>query len=151
MQLTQKESSLLKDLKEQEQLCVKKYTDHSSSASDPQLKNLFSSLARVEEGHYQTICGMESGTLPSGASGSGVQMTFTESYTAADQSEAKKQDAFFCSDVLATEKHVSHLYDTAIFEFTDEQARQALNGIQKQEQGHGKLIYDYMSKNNMQA
>ena len=36
-----------------------------------------------------------------------------------------------------------------VFEFTDENARNLLNGIQKQEQGHGKAIYDYMSANGM--
>ncbi len=52
-------------------------------------------------------------------------------------------------DVLATEKHASHLYDTCIFEFNDENARNALNHIQKEEQEHGKMIYDYMSVNGM--
>ena len=34
MQLTQKESSLIKDLKGQEQLCIDKYTKHAECASD---------------------------------------------------------------------------------------------------------------------
>ncbi|MDE7300442.1 MAG: spore coat protein, partial [Lachnospiraceae bacterium] len=43
----------------------------------------------------------------------------------------------------------SHLYDTCIFEFKDEGARNVLNHIQKEEQEHGKMIYDYMSTNSM--
>ena len=31
----------------------------------------------------------------------------------------------------------------------DENARNYLNSIQKQEQNHGKMIYDYMSANSM--
>ena len=48
MQLTQKETELLKDLKGQEKLCADKYTQYSESAIDPQLKNLFSQIAGVE-------------------------------------------------------------------------------------------------------
>ena len=51
--------------------------------------------------------------------------------------------------VLAGEKHVSGLYDTCVFEFRNNQARSVLNHIQKEEQEHGKLIYDYMAANNM--
>jgi hypothetical protein len=54
-----------------------------------------------------------------------------------------------CSDVLSAEKHVSSLYDTCIFEFSDEKCRQALNHIQGEEQQHGKMIYDYMKANSM--
>ena len=47
------------------------------------------------------------------------------------------------------EKHASHLYDTCVFEFTQESLRKVLNTIQSEEQGHGKAIYDYMSANAM--
>ncbi|MFQ7010601.1 MAG: spore coat protein [Oscillospiraceae bacterium] len=56
-----------------------------------------------------------------------------------------------CTDVLAMEKHASHLYDTCVFEFDDANARSVLNDIQKQEQHHGKVIYDYMNTNAMYA
>ena len=42
MTLTQKEKDLLKDLKDQEKLCVDKYKKHADAASYPQIKNLFS-------------------------------------------------------------------------------------------------------------
>ena len=41
MQLTQKETELLKDLKSQEKLCAEKYMQYSEAAKDPQLKTYF--------------------------------------------------------------------------------------------------------------
>lgn len=48
MQLTQKETSLLKDLKTQEKLCAEKYEKYSAEALDSQLKSLFGSIADTE-------------------------------------------------------------------------------------------------------
>lgn len=148
MQWNQRETDLLKDLKGQEQLCVDKYMRHAECANDPQLKNLFSQLAQAEAQHLQTITQMENGTIPQMNGGSSKsQPTFTAAYTG--ESREKKDDCFLCSDVLAGEKHVSGLYDTCVFEFRDEQARNVLNHIQKEEQEHGKMLYDYMKVNGM--
>ena len=76
------------------------------------------------------------------------QPGFSAAYSVAD-TDAKKHDSYLCTDVLTMEKHASHLYDTCIFEFTQESLRNVLNSIQKEEQGHGKAIYDYMSANSM--
>ena len=65
------------------------------------------------------------------------------------QTPQKQNDCYLCTDLLATEKHASHLYDTCVFEFADGQVRSVLNQIQKQEQEHGKAIYDYMKTNSM--
>lgn len=149
MQLTQKEKDLLKDLKDQEQLCIDKYTKHSSCANDAQLKNLFSELASVERGHLETLTKIERGeTVTMQGTGGGSTKSFTATYDATDSPE-KTGDCYLCSDLLTTEKHASHLYDTCVFEFTDKNARDALNHIQKEEQEHGKYIYDYMSANYM--
>ena len=148
MQLTQKETELLKDLKTQEKLCADKYTEYSQSAKDPQLKNLFSQIAGVEHQHLKTIEQLESGTVPTPGGGSSAQPSFTANYAVAE-TEDKKHDCYLCTDALTTEKHASHLYDTCIFEFTQESLRNVLNSIQKEEQGHGKAIYDYMSANSM--
>ncbi len=149
MQLTQKETTLLKDLKGQEKLCIEKYTEYSSKASDGQLKNLLSHIAGIEQQHFDTISQIENGTVPSmSGSNSQQQPTFTATYNS-QETEEKKHDCFLCSDLLATEKHVSGLYDTCIFEFNDNQVRNVLNHIQTEEQEHGKMIYDYMSTNNM--
>lgn len=150
MQLTQKETELLKDLKGQEKLCVDKYTSHSSNAVDPQLKNLFSQIAQVEQKHLEMIKQIESGTVPELSGSSSTQPQFNETY-GTQPSDDKQKDSFYCMDLLTTEKHASHLYDTCVFEFTSEDLRKVLNHIQTEEQNHGKMIYDYMSKNNMQA
>jgi len=153
MQLTQKETSLLKDLKSQEKLCVEKYTKYSSVALDPQLKELFTSIANVEQQHLNTLTQIENGGVPdtqSQGSSQSVKSSFTECYGLGDTPD-KQADCYLCSDLLADEKHVSGVYNTSVFEFRDTVLRDTLNHIQKEEQEHGKAIYDYMSINNMQA
>lgn len=150
LQLSQKETGLLSDLKGQEKLCVEKYTKYSSTALDPQLKELFTSIANVEQQHLNTLTQIESGNLPQQNSGSSqtVKSNFTANYGMGDTPD-KQADCYLCSDLLADEKHVSNLYNTCIFEFKDTALRDTLNHIQKEEQEHGKAIYDYMSMNNM--
>ncbi len=148
MQLTQKETDLLKDLKGQEKLCVDKYTKHSSCAVDGQLKALFDQIAKVEQQHLDTITQIESGRVPQPGGGTQQQPQFSATYAVAESPD-KQSDSYLCSDVLATEKHASHLYDTCIFEFSDEGVRNVLGHIQKEEQTHGKMIYDYMKTNSM--
>lgn len=151
MQLTQKETDLLKDLKGQEQLCVDKYRKHAACAKDQQLVDLFNQLANAEQKHYDTIVQMESGTVPQqNGQQSNSMPTFTATYDVAETPE-KKNDSYLCNDLLSAEKHASHLYDTCVFEFKDENARNTLNHIQKEEQQHGKMIYDYMAANKMYA
>ena len=150
MQLTQKESNFIKDLKSQEQLCIDKYTKYSESAHDKQLKSLFSEIASTEKQHLDTLTQIESGTVPQMQSGSGQQgMTvFASTYNTTPTPE-KSEDEYLCKDTLTMEKHVSSVYDTSIFEFTNKDLRDVLNHIQKEEQEHGKKLYDYMSSNAM--
>ncbi len=79
-----------------------------------------------------------------GASGSAGR-TFTKAPAGTDC----KTDSYLCGDLLSTEKHASHLYDTCIFEFRDEAVRGTLAHIQQEEQNHGKMLYDYMKVNGM--
>ena len=149
MQLTQKETMLLKDLKDQEQLCIDKYTDYAAKANDTQLKDLFRQIASTEQEHLRTLTQIENATPPMPtAAASTPTPTFTAAYPMGDTPE-KQSDAYLCSDTLSAEKHVSSLYDTCIFEFKDVKCRDALNHIQKEEQQHGKMIYDYMQANSM--
>ncbi len=148
MQLTQKELSLIKDLKDQEQLCIDKYSKHACCASDSQLKDLFTGIAGTERKHLETLTQIENGTVPSVQSGDKPLPTFRQTYNPTE-SEDKKNDCYLCTDLLTTEKHASHLYDTCIFEFKDSGVRQVLAHIQEEEQQHGKAIYDYMATNSM--
>ena len=58
MTLTQKENSLLSDLKSQEQLCIEKYTKYSSLAHDPELKNLISTVAQKQGASFSRFYGL---------------------------------------------------------------------------------------------
>ena len=144
--LTQKETDLLNDLRKQEQLCVEKTARYAADACDGQLKNLFMQISQDESRHMQMIDQIFSGTVPQISGGSAPEPTFQKS---ACPPESRRHDAFLCSDLLATEKHVSSAYDTSIFEFCDTNVRNVLNHIQKDEQRHGKLLWDYMSANGM--
>ncbi len=149
MTLTQKETTLLNELKGQEQLCIEKYEQWASAACSEELTALFRALADVERGHLTTVTDMLAGKVstPSGGSSplDGVS-TGKVSYASEDD---KKRDAFLCADMLATEKHVSSVYNTGIFEFSDSQARQMLNHIQSEEQQHGLKLYEFMAANGM--
>ena len=150
MTLTQKETDLLKDLKGQEQLCIEKYEQWANAASSEELRTLFRALADVERGHLTTVTDMLAGKVstPSGAGSSPLNGCATGKVSYASEDDRKK-DAFLCADMLATEKHVSSVYNTGIFEFSDQQARQTLNHIQSEEQQHGLKIYEFMAANGM--
>ena len=149
MVLTQKESTLIKDLKGQEQLCIDKYTKHAECAHDPQLKQLFTRIADVERGHLNTLNQMESGTVPQTGGGAQTSIPTFTAYHAQTETPEKKQDCYLCTDLLTTEKHAASLYNTCVFEFGQSELRQVLNHIQTEEQQHWELIYKYMKTNNM--
>ena len=147
MTLTQKESSLLSDLKSQEQLCIDKYQKYASEACDPALKSLFGEIKTTEEKHLNTInriLGGEEVTMQAAPTAASEKKSFTQSSCPAD---AKQKDAFLCKDALAMEKHVSSVYDTSVFEFSSPTLRDTLSHIQKEEQNHGMELYQYLSAN----
>ena len=158
-QLTQKEQLLLEDLKQHEKVCIKKYQDYANQVQDPQLKELLNNYAQQEQNHLNSINQMLAGQIPSMGQGQQGQQSQQSqqnhqqqfSQTAAQQSgsEANQNDAMLLNDLLMTEKYVSSAYDTAIFEFSDPQMRQALNHIQQEEQQHGEGIFNYMSAHGM--
>ena len=149
MTLSPKESSLLKDLKGEEQLCVAKYQKYAGEAKAPELQVLLSGIATAEQSHLKTITDMESGTV--GAVPSQIPAPDQKNCCAAQYTSPadKDADAFLCKDLLATEKHASALYNTCVFEFTYPEARKMLNHIQAEEQQHGQMLYAYMNANGM--
>ncbi|QDR79399.1 spore coat protein [Sporomusa termitida] len=158
LQLTQKETTLLKDQETHEKVCIEKYQKYAAQASDPQLKQLFQSFAQQEQQHLNTITAIMNGQVPNmnqaqqgqqpaqAQSQSGQATAAAPSASAASTNTA---DAMLCKDMLMTEKYVSNTYDTAIFEFTDTNVRQALNHIQKEEQKHGEGIFNYLSSKGL--
>lgn len=155
MQWTQKETLLLKDLVNAEQVCIEKYADYADRACDEELRSLFESIRTVEEGHLNTLEQMENGTIPAmnaqGGSQQNQQNGGSGNSGKQKNNRSCEEDEFLCRDALDSEKHVSSLYDTCIFEFVSQQARDVLNHIQKEEQEHGKRLYDYMSAHGMTA
>ena len=152
MAWTKKEQNLLKDLQAEEKLCAEKYTKAAGAACDPKLKTMLSQIGKAEQNHYETVSQMLAGTVPS------PQATQPKPQNGAKQQKdlrsaanraGKKQDAYLLADLLATEKYVSAVYNTSVFEFSDEKSRQVLSGIQQQEQHHGKQLADYMQANGM--
>lgn len=148
MNLTQKETDLLKDLRDQELLCIEKYEKYSQTACSSELKNLFSSLAEAERSHLKTVNDMMGGTVGAVPSSLSANNCFCGCANYCDDT-SKKCDEFLCKDMLSSEKHVSSVYNTGIFEFSDPNARKMLNHIQAEEQQHGEKIYAYMKSNGM--
>lgn len=165
--LSTKERFLLQDEKEQEQLCVDKYTDYASKANDPELKQLFSQLAQKEQEHLNSINQILTGVVPNINAQQGQQGQQAQQNQMQQQVNFQPQsmqepnvnfgmtnsydqhDKMLCTDSLSTEKFVSSTYNTAIFEFRDKNIRQVLNHIQKEEQEHGEKIYNYMASHGM--
>lgn len=148
MILTQKETELLKDMKEQEELCIKKYSKYAAEAKCPQLKTLFNTISGHESAHLKSINEMLTGKEPASPSpmSENNQMCKCCDYSS---TQDKDHDAFLCQDMLGTEKHVSALYNTGVFEFKSPAMRKMLNHIQAEEQQHGEWLYAYMNCNGM--
>lgn len=134
MQLSQKEKMLLEDLKGHEQMFAQKCSDYANQAQDPQLKQLFQSMAQSEQQHVQK-----------------VSKNLSETSTQAQQAQpaANQKDSILCHDMLSTEKYLSGAYNTAIFEIQDTNIRQELNFIQSEKQKHGEEIFRYMQSKGM--
>ncbi|MBR5881490.1 MAG: ferritin-like domain-containing protein [Clostridia bacterium] len=149
MTLTPKESSLLKDMIGEEQLCVAKYQKYAGEAKAPELQALLGGIATTEQEHLKTLHDMQSGTV--GAVPAQIPAPDQKNCCAVQyaSTQDKDADAFLCKDLLATEKHASALYNTCVFEFTYPEARKMLNHIQAEEQQHGQMLYAYMNANGM--
>lgn len=150
LQLTQKERMLLQDQQKHEETCIQKYTNYAGQAQDPQLQQIFNSYAAQEQQHLNTINQILNGQVPAMSGQQGQQSPGqAQPQQAAPGTMGSTSDGVLCNDMLMTEKYVSSAYNTAIFEFTDSNVRQALNHIQKEEQQHGEGIFNYMQSRGM--
>lgn len=145
---TQKETSFLTDLKGQEELCIGKYGRYAEEAKTPELRALFEDMKATEQSHLETITSMMSGTVPATPATLKANNDCCCAAHYANDSD-RQSDAFLCRDMLSAEKHVSSVYNTAVFEFSDPAARKMLSHIEAEEQQHGEKIYAYMSANGM--
>lgn len=151
---------LLQDQLSHEEICIQKYTSYAQQTGDPQLKQMLNTYAQQEQDHYNTLTQILQGQVPSmqqGQQGGQSNQQMGQSSGLGQQKQMGqptsnfltqnvKSDEALCSDLLMTEKYISGAYDTAIFEFQDNNVRSALNHIQKEEQGHGEGIFNYMKE-----
>ena len=149
MTLTPKETSFLIDFKTQEQLCIDKYTKYSDEACCSCLKNLFSTLAKAEQTHLDTINSILGGQEPQPKAAPSATGAVCNDNACYQDEQSRKIDKMLCQDMLAMEKHVSGVYNTGVFEFANPLLRDALGHIQKEEQNHGEQLYSYMAANGM--
>lgn len=151
MELTAKEKYLLNDMLDQEKLCIQKYESYAEKASNEQLKALFNSMADIERMHHKTISEMMEGKVQSIVAPPMETNNCNCQNVGYTDEETKKKDEFMCKDMLTSEKHVSALYNTSVFEFTNPDARKMLSRIQADEQQHGERLFAYMKNNGMIA
>ena len=71
MNLTEKERTLLEDIKTNEQLCIDKYTKYSEQASKKQLKDIFNEIKQAEISHLNTVTEILNGVDPNVGGSSG--------------------------------------------------------------------------------
>lgn len=161
----EKEKMLLKQQKDEEQLCIDKYTNYINEATDQQLKQILNDNLTAEKQHLNTLTQMLNGTVPDlnqqqNQSQQQNQMQNQSKNNMNQQNTAttnnvqpagmtNTSDTQICKDILVDEEHISTGYNNAIFQFTDHNVRDVLNHIQKEEQEHGEAVYNYMKTKGM--
>ena len=104
--LTQKEKGLLQDQKTHEEICIKKYNDYANKAQDPQLKQLFSSHAKHEQQHLNTINQLLSGQMPGMNQNQQQGQQGAQGQQPIKTGTGSKSDGDLYNDILMTEKYV---------------------------------------------
>lgn len=152
MILSEKETSVIKDLQTQEQQCIEKYSRYQPLAKDGVLKDLFSTLVSNEQEHYNSLEQVLNGQVPNCNcnDSQGKEYNPCATYTAGQENEDKKNDCFLATDCIATEKLISTEYNSDVFNFADEDVRKLLADIQVEEQNHAEMLYKYKTVNSMQ-
>ena len=150
MILTEKETTVIKDLQTQEQCCVEKYDRYSKLAKDQVLTDLFQDLHKKEQKHLESLSQVLSGSVPScNCNDSNGKNYSPEATYDMSPSEDKKNDCFLATDCIGTEKLVSSTYNTEVFAFSDPALRKLLADIQIEEQNHAEMLYKYKTVNSM--
>ncbi len=151
MVLTEKEKMVIEDLKTQEQHCANKYKSYATKAKDPVLKDLFETLKEKEQQHVQTLDDVLNGSVSSCDcnDSDGANYDPKATYTAADNSEDKKQDCFLATDCIGSEKLASSEYNCNVFSFGNSKLRKLLADIQIEEQNHAEMLWKYKTANAM--
>ncbi len=149
--ISEKERFILRDLQDQEKLCIEKYAKNENSAKDTELKSLFKSIMQEEQKHYDSLEQLLNGKVPSVNSNdtAGKDYNPTASYAGSFNPTDKDSDKFLCTDAITTEKYVASAYNYDLFQFGNSDVRKLLNDIQTEEQNHAEKIYKYKTVNEM--
>ena len=109
MILKEKEKTVIQDLQTQEKSCVEKYGRYAEQAKDPELKNLFQTIQKEEQKHYDSLTQVLDGQVPQCDcnDSNGKDYEPKQTYKMMDDSEDKKNDKFLATDCIGTEKLVS--------------------------------------------
>ena len=70
---TEKETLALKELQQQEKVCMEHYTLYANTAKDCGLRDLFSQIAQDEQEHYQMLGEVLKGKIPSFSHAASIQ------------------------------------------------------------------------------
>lgn len=151
MVLKEKEKTAIEDLRSQEKTCIEKYQKYAEQAKDPVLKDLFCTLQREEQKHYDSLGQVLNGTVPDSDcnDSDGANYNPTATYDALSNSEDKQKDCFLATDCIGTEKLVSSEYNTDVFVFNNSKLRKLLADIQIEEQNHAEMLWKYKTANGM--
>lgn len=151
MILKEKERAAITDLQTQEKSCIEKYGKYANEARDPELKQLFQTLQKQEQKHYDSLEQVLSGTIPecncNDTAGRDYKPRAT--YSEMTNPEDKQHDAFLATDCIGTEKLVSGEYNTDVFVCGESSLRKLLADIQIEEQNHAEMLYKYKIVNGM--
>ncbi len=151
MILKEKEKQAICDLQTLEQACIDRYGKFAKQAKDPVLKDLFETLQKKEQKHYDSLEQVLSGSVPSCDCNDedGKNYSPKATYDQMTQSEDKKHDEFLCTDCIASEKLASQEYNCDVFLFGDSAIRKLLADILIEEQNHAEMIWKYKTANGM--
>ena len=64
MILTEKETTIIKDLQTQEKACIEKYSRYKEEAKDEELKEIFKNIEEQERKHLETLTKVLNGDVP---------------------------------------------------------------------------------------
>ena len=134
--LSEKQKFVIENLKDQEKMCVEKYQRGEAAAKDPELKELFRSIGKEEQQHYNSLDQLLHGTVVkvNTVDKAGTDYKPEAAYVGNFSQSDKENDKFLCTDSITTEKYVSSAYNFELFQFADPDVRRLLNDIETEEQ-----------------
>ena len=119
MVLKEKEKQAIKDLQTLEQACIDKYGKYAAQAKDPVLQELFTTLKRNEQKHYDSLEQVLTGTVPNcncnDSDGKNYEPKAT--YSQLGQSQDKKLTMPFLQRTVSPAKSSRPLNITVTYSF----------------------------------